>query len=271
MTVALTVFLFLLTIIQYAPPRDVHAMRIPDFYNFFTVNLAVLGAYVGSLWTVFLPVIAALPAGDSVAADRRRGVDAVMITRIGWSHYLYGRLLGTGALAGTAVLIPMGIIAVVAAIAYPITLPKFLGWNFQGSLPYKVKISGVFGHIYWPTFAPHFFWSAPGLYIVVAFLLALWATITISTWSIASSPWVRRPILTLALPVVLFWAASFVATGSDPHLAPTTMAGGYLSMSDSSSWLGLVIYWGVPAAAAVVCLVWGVARRKEWPQRSMGQ
>lgn len=268
---ALTVFLFLLTVFQYAPPSYVKAVRIPDFYNFFTINLAILGAYVGSLWTVLLPVIAALPAGDSIAIDRRRGVDAVMITRVGWHKYIGGRLLGTGALAGTAVLIPMGIIAIITAIAYPIGLPKFLGWKVQSSLPYSVKISGVFGRAYWPTFDPHFFWSAPGVYLVFAFLLALWATVTIATWSVASSPWLRRPILTLALPVVLFWTISFVANGSYSGLAPTTMAGGYLSMSASSSWLDLIIYWGVPAAAAVGCLVWGAVRQREWPQRSVGR
>lgn len=246
----------------------------PLLQFFFTVLLVALGAYYLSLWVVFLPVLAALPAGDSVAVDRLRGVDAVMITRVGWRNYLWGRWFGSAGLAATATAIALGLTAVVAAIGYPLALPRLLGWRLtpalDAALPYKVKVSGVFADGYPPAFHPHFFWAAPGLYLVAVGLLALWATVAVAGLAIAGSVWLRRPVLTLAVPAALFWIADFLA--EDGPLAPSQMAGGYLyEVHPPQSWGVLVLYWLVPVGAVALILAWVTLRRKEWPQRSRGQ
>ncbi|MHB1505326.1 MAG: ABC transporter permease subunit [Sulfobacillus sp.] len=274
-TVALTVFIFLFAIAQYATPWvPTTPTEIPREHNFYTVTLAFLGGYLTALWPVFLPVIAALPAGDSLAVDRRRGMDALAITRVGWAHYLWGKLIGNALLAVVAVAVAIGMAAAVAVVMYPVALPKFLGWTFNMALPYKVKISGVFGDAYPPAFLPHFFWAAPGLYLILAVLVALWATTAVSGLSVAASVWVRQPVLTLAAPIVLFLAGDVVAQGALLHsrLIPSVYAGAYLWwVPPLPSWAALGLYWAVPAVAIALVLGWVVVRRREWPQRSMGR
>lgn len=138
---ALTVFVFVLTIQEYAPPANVRAVPIPRFYNFYTVSLALLGAYPDSLWIVVVPILAALPAGDNVSIDRQRGVDATMITRVGWSRYLWGKLLANLTLAGGTTALAMATTLGVVALRYPVGLPRFLGWTVNNSLPFRVEAS----------------------------------------------------------------------------------------------------------------------------------
>lgn len=270
-TVGLTVFLFALTIQQYASAANVRAWSTdPQFYNFYTVTLAALGTYPESLWIVFVPVLATLPAGDILARDRRRGVDATVVTRIGWNKYLWGQLIANATLACGATALAIAVTLTMVAMRYPITLPKFLGWRVDNALPYRIKVSGVFGNTYGPTFHPHFFWAHPGLYVTVVIVVALWATMTLASLATAAGVWLRRPILTLAVPTALFWLGDFVASMVNETWAPSVMAGGYLAAGQTPSWV-LALYWGIPALAVVVVITQVTGCAKEWPSRSMEQ
>jgi hypothetical protein len=274
-TTAATLGLFVLSMIQDQAPWILKVIYIPNADNFFTGALAFLGAYVYAFWPIFIPALAALPAGDTVAVDRRRGADALSITRVGWSRYLWGRLIGNALIALTAVALAIAIAMVLSAVLYPDTLPKFLGWHFEHppQIPRARYISGVFGDAYWPTFQPHFFWALPGPYLVGASLVALWATMALSGLSIAASVWLRPPVLVLAVPVVLYFAASILGSGRT-DLLPWVYAGSYLSAPSVIAphlWEDLAAYWAVPAAVAAGVLGWIAGRRREWPEGSVGQ
>ncbi len=96
-TVALALVLFGITMVLYANPLV--PQLTPRTNNIYTVTLAFLGNFFQALWPVLLPVIAVLPAGDSMAVDRRRGVDAALITRVGWTSYFGGKVVGNGLLS----------------------------------------------------------------------------------------------------------------------------------------------------------------------------
>jgi hypothetical protein len=272
-TMALTLSIFLASVFQYAP-LGVSAPPIPHYINFFSMTLAFLGSYLFALWPVAIPLLAALPAGDSLAVDRRRGADALAITRVGWARYLWGKLVGNALLAVAAVAVPMAVAAAAAVARFPAALPPFLGWVYNASLPYRVKQSGVFGDQYHPAFQAHFFWATPGLYVIVACLMALWATVALASVSIAASVWVRVSLVTLAIPVGLFWVGNFVSQGMASPLIPSVYAGAYLywpTRMDPPSWGALALYWALPALATVGVLAWMGLRRREWPSSSMGQ
>lgn len=268
-TATLALIMFLLTMYQYASPW-VHE-DIPRWNNFFTVTLYFLGGYLDALWPIFIPLLAALPSGDSLAVDRRRGTDALAVTRVGWANYLWGKLLGNALVAVAAVTAAIAVAAAIAAVLYPKSLPLYLGWKYNTSLPLSVRLSGVFGQEYPPAFAPHLFWTAPSLYVVLAVLLALWATAALSSLCVASAVWLRQPLLTLAVPVVLYFGATILAEGLlTSHLVPFVYAGGYLYfIPRPSSWWSLILYWAVPAGVAALVVAWVANRRFEWPARSM--
>lgn len=284
LTVALTVFLFVLAMYQFVVPHvPGSAPTPPNYYNFFTGYMSGLGAYIDSAWVAFLPILAALPSGDSLAFERLRGVDATIITRIGWRRYLLGKVLGNASLAGSATVVAMLITAVTAVMRFPIALPKLLGWTLTSKaiagMSFQEKVSGVFASDYWPDFHAHLFWAHPWIYLVVISTLAIWATVAISGISIATSVWIRRPIVVLVIPTALFWAGEFLAqSGWSQAWGPSEVAGSYLSMGDAFSktytvpttWWDLALYWAVPALAVVAVVSWVAVRRKEWPQRGGG-
>lgn len=271
-TAALALALFCLTMVQYANP--LLPQTTPSMNNLYTVTLAFLGGYFQALWVIFVPVLAVLPAGDGMAVDRRRGVDAVALTRIGWTAYLWGKIVGNALVAAGAVAIAMGVAMGIAATLYPVTLPHFLGWAVNNALPYRVKISGAFGYAYPPAFDPHFFWAAPGLYVLAVVGVALWVIAVLSSLSILAALWIRQPILTMAAPMILYLGAN-VASQSvlpDGHLNPAVYAGAYLYWArPGPSWAALVFYWTVPAVVVLMVLSWVGMRRREWPLRSVEQ
>lgn len=270
--VALALVLFLVTMVQYATPLLVQLT--PRMNNLYTVTLAFLGSSFQAIWPVLLPAIAVLPAGDGMAVDRRRGVDAAVITRVGWPPYLGGKIVGSALVSVAAVAIAIGVAMGITAVLYPLTLPRYLGWTLNTALSYKVKMSGVFGQIYAPPFHPHLFWAAPGLYLALAIAVALWVTAVLSTLSVAAAIWVRQPILTLAVPTVLYLGAN-VASQSllhDGHLNPVVYAGAYLYWNPPlHSWVGLFLYWAALATIILLAMGWVGFRRREWPSRSVGQ
>lgn len=156
---SLAFLLFLLTMYQYANPWVYE--DIPRWNNFYVVILYFLGGYLNSLWVVLIPLLAVLPGGDSLAVDRRRGADALAVTRVGWSRYLWGKLLGNALVSVVAVGVAVAIAAAIAVVVYPKALPLYLGWKFNPSLPLKVRLSGTFGSVYPPSLAPHFFGEPP--------------------------------------------------------------------------------------------------------------
>ncbi|MHB8674685.1 MAG: hypothetical protein ACYDAK_13540, partial [Candidatus Limnocylindrales bacterium] len=79
-----------------------------------------------ALWPVLLPMIAVLPAGDSMAVDRRRGVDATIITRVGWTSYFGGKIVGNALVSVAAVALAMAVAVGAEALVYPLTLPRYL-------------------------------------------------------------------------------------------------------------------------------------------------
>lgn len=270
-TVALALFLFLFAMLQYAHPGH---QQVPRWNNFYTVTLAFLGSYFEALWPVLIPLAAALPAGDSLAIDRRRGADTLAITRVGWAPYLWGKLVGNGLVAVVAIALALALTMGLAALIYPLQLPRFLGWSVNNNLPYHVKISGVFGHAYPPAFHPHLFWAAPGLYVALAVLVALWATAILSGIAVIAAFWVRPPILTLAAPAIVFFLGDVVTQSTllAGHLVPSVYAGAYLWWRPSlASWEILFVYWAIPALIIVAVLGWQGLRRREWPTRSIGQ
>lgn len=273
-TATLGLFIFFLPMIQYADPW-LHN-PIPRDENFFVVTLYFLGAYLFATWPVFVPLLAALPAGDIVAVDRRRGLDALEITRVGWGNYIAGNLLGNALVGLSAVGVAMAVALVTAAVVYPMGLPHLIGWHATLSelekLPYSVKQSGVFADSYPPSFQKHFFWSSPGTYVALAIGVALWAVVVLSSLSVAVSAWIRLPVLTLAAPVVLFLVATVASQGLlMGRLNPWIYAGAYLWWPPLPSWGALFSYWGAPAVAVAVVAVWIGRFRREWPQGSVGQ
>jgi hypothetical protein len=276
MGLALTLFLY--TLFEFANPASVPDV-IPRWLNIFTANINLLSGSAGEWWPLFLPLFAVLPAGDSLAVDRRRGLDVLVISRRGWRSYLWGKLVANALVSVVAVTLPLVLVIALECFVYPLALPKFLGWAAPSAaalraLPYADRISGVWGHAYPPAFLPHFFWAAPVLYIALAMLVALWATVAISGMALGVSVWVRSPLLALATPIGVWWLAIWVANAVHLSLAPVLYAGQYLLMPDSHaphSWLALALYWAVPAAAVAVVFGWLTWRRQEWPEGSMGQ
>lgn len=271
-TVVLALVLFGITMVQYANPLVTQIT--PRTNNIYTVTLAVLGNFFLALWPILLPMIAVLPAGDSMAVDRRRGVDATMITRVGWAFYVGGKIVGNALVSVVAVSLAFAVAAAVEAMVYPLSLPRYLGWTLNNALPYKVKMSGVFGQVYGPTFHPHFFWAAPDLYLIMAIGVALWVTAILSTLSMVAAIWIRPPILTMAAPTLLYLAANVAAQSFlyNGHLNPVVYAGAYLYWHPPlHSWIAVFLYWAVPGAIVVAIMGWVGLRRREWPARSVGQ
>jgi hypothetical protein len=243
----------------------------PNVGNFYRAVLMFLGDDLTALWIVLLPVAAVLPAGDSVAVDRRRGMDALLISRVGWGRYLCGKLIGTISLAVAAVAAAMVIAGGLAAAVYPIALPKFLGWTVNLSLPYRVKISGVFGN-YFTTFQPHLFWAAPGLYILLVGVVALWAVASLAALTTAAAAWLRPPVFTLLAPVVLYFGVTILGESVGIAQLPWVYGGAYLWVAPPvSSWIALGAYWAVPALGAVLVVGWMAWVSKQWPAGSVGR
>lgn len=271
-TVALALFLFLFAMFQYANPA-VH-QQIPRMNNFYTATLAMLGSYFEALWPVLIPLAAALPTGDSLAVDRRRGADTLAITRVGWASYLWGKLVGNALVSMVAIATAMVLAMGLAALMYPLRLPRFLGWTVNNALPYHVKISGVFGHAYPPAFHPHLFWAAPGLYLGLTILVALWATAILSGLAVLAAIWIRPPILTLAAPAVVFFLGDVVGQSTifAGHLVPSVYAGAYLWWRPPlASWETIFFYWAIAGLVIAAVVGWQGMRRREWPTRSVGQ
>lgn len=271
-TMALAIALFGLTMVQYANPWL--PARILQENNLYTVTLACLGGYFEGFWVILVPIVAVLPAGDGMAVDRRRGADAVIITRVGWTTYLVGKMVGNALVAVSAVAVAIAVAMGTAALLYPVTLPPFLGWAVNNALPYHLKLVGAFGDAYPPAFDPHFFWAAPGLYILVVVGLALWVTAVLSSLSILAALWIRQPILTMAGPMVLYLGVNVLTQSflRDGHLNPAVYAGAYLYWAQPGpSWAALVFYWTIPALIVLLMLSWVGHYRREWPVRSVEQ
>lgn len=264
--VGATVVLLLFTALQYARPWY-HPVT-PYLVNWFTTSEMALGGWPTALWPVLIPVVAALPAGDSLAIDRRRGLDAVAITRVGWTRYLWGKLLGNALMTVTAMGIAIGIVEILFAATLPRVLPRLLGWTYNPALPYRVKISGVYGFSYATQFHPHFFWAAPALYVALVIGVALWAAVSLASLSTAAAVWVRQPLLTLAVPMVVLILGDVVSQALwRSYWVPSVYAGQYLTWVPSvGSWATLALYWVVPLAASGLVLAWMITRRKEWPR-----
>jgi len=68
LTMGLAVLLLLFTVVSFggAPGRP-PANEAPFTVNFYVVILAALGGFFVSYWPVFMPLLAVLPMGDSLA------------------------------------------------------------------------------------------------------------------------------------------------------------------------------------------------------------
>jgi len=211
LTMGLAVLLLLFTVVSFggAPGRP-PANEAPFTVNFYVVILAALGGFFVSYWPVFMPLLAVLPMGDSLAVERRRGVDMLMITRIGWPGYLAGKVAGSAVISLAAIAGAL-VIVVGFSLLYPMKLPHMLAWDITSyhklaSIPYRVRLDSVMG-ISYPgdvTFMHHFFWRAPGEYVALASAVALWSTTVVATVSVISASWIRPP-LALSLTQIVAW------------------------------------------------------------------
>lgn len=274
---ALLVAVFVYTLLEYANPWTgpggvPQNHLIPNYWNIFTAVIMMFFGGVEAFWPLFLPLFAVLPAGDSLAVDRRRGVDAVIITRVGWANYLWGKWVGNALVSVTAVVVAVAATIVGVVAVYPTTLPRLLGWQAPTAFGVK-EPPGVFAEQYMP-FSLHFFWAHPALYVGGIILVALWATAALSGLSIAASIWIRVPLLTLAVPLVICWAINFLFRSS--YLIPFMYGGQYLIVVTQPrpspfSWGGVSLYWAVPAALVGAALAVLALRGREWPVWTVGQ
>lgn len=270
---AITLGLLLFTAIQYAQPW-IPRTAIPRFINFYGVSLMALGAYITAVWPVLMPVVAVLPAGDSLAIDRRRGLDALLIARVGWTRYLWGKLVGNALLVVAEV--GVAILAAEALLAgiLPIGLPPMAAWTFNPTrkLPHDGR-GGVIGSTYVTTFHSHFLWAAPSLYLLAVCLVALWAAVALAGLSTAAGVWIRQPLLALAVPMVVAVGGDVVSQAMwHGTLVPSVYAGAYMwyyQPAGPGSFAGLGLYWAAVAAVPVLVIAWLLWRRREWP-RSVG-
>lgn len=265
LAVILAIAILLFSGFQFAyPPIPNH---VPRFINFFTVSVEAMGGYLTALWPVLVPVVAALPAGDSMAIDRRRGLDALMITRVGWTNYLWGKLVGAALLVVAEVTIGIGIVELYFLAAFPNALPHLLSWNVDLHIPYHERIRGVFGSLYLVKFQPHYFWSNTPLYVVIVIIMAIWSASALATLSVAAAVWVRQPLVTMATPVIIFFLGDVLAESLwAGRLAPSVFAGAYIwSIPSAGSWFALIIYWATIAACPALVIVW-MLTRNEWPR-----
>lgn len=267
--VAVTIAILLFSAFQFAyPPVPNH---VPRFINFFSVSIEAMGGYLTALWPVLIPVVVTLPAGDTLAIDRRRGVDATMITRVGWARYLWGKVVGTVLLTALAVGIAIILVEAYFWATFPAALPPLLRWNVDVNIPYQQRIHGVFGVLYLIKFDPHYFWSHAVVYVMLVVLMALWASVALASLSVAAAVWIRQPLLTMAVPVMVFFLGDIVAESMwAGHLVPSVFAGAYLwSIPSAGSWGAIALYWAVLALVPTVVVTWLLLVRKEWP-RSVG-
>ncbi len=266
LAVATALLLLLFTAVQYAQPW--YHDPTPRAVNFFSVTVEAFGAWLTALWPVLVPVVAALPAGDSLAVDRQRGLDALLITRVGWGRYLWGKLVGAVLMGGLAIAVAVGVAEGLFLLLFPRALPKFLGWVVNPALPYREKISGFFADIYATQFHVHLFWGAPGVYVVLVVAGALASALALAALATTSAVWVRRPLLTLAVPVILFLVGDVVTLAlGNRYLVPSVYAGAYLSWHPFiGPWTVLGLYWAVPLAASAAIMGWIMRWHREWPR-----
>jgi len=267
----LTLVVYALTMYVWQPPGTPTA--IAHYFNAITAVLAFFGAYAQALWPVVLPLLAVLPIGDTLAVDRRHGRDAIIITRVGWRRYVWGKAWASALVSSAAVLTAAVVATALAWWWYPHHLPRLLGWTFPAEVSHRVLISGVFGNAYWPTFLPHAFWSSPGVYLGLVALVALWAVAALASLAVTAAIWLRPPVLVLAAPVAVFWLGDLVANVIPGGLggSPSVFAGAYIAWPlPPAAWGVLLAYWAVPAAATAAIL-WAVQARRQWPQGSVGR
>ena len=276
-TAALVAGVFAYTILAYAnpwvgpgagPPQNA---SIPNYWNIFSVLILMFQGLAGGYWCLFLPLFAALPAGDSLAVDRRRGVDAAIITRLGWARYLWGKWVGAALVSVGAIALAVAVTAGLALLVYPTRLPKFLAWKMPPFSQFVKMGPGVIGNQY-VAMSAHFFWAHPGLYVAVVIGVALWATATLSGLAVAAGVWVRLPLVTLAVPLAICWAINEFP-GVSQTWTPFYYAGQFLYGATTSirlSWAGIVGYWAIPAALVAVVLAVVAHRGREWPVWTLG-
>jgi hypothetical protein len=274
-TVALLVAVFVYTLLEYANPwvgPSAENRFIPSYWNIYSAAVMMLFGGIEGWWPLFLPLFAVLPAGDSLAVDRRRGVDAVVIARVGWARYLGGKWVGTTLASVAAATMALVITGVGVVSVYPTTLPRLLGWQAPTAVGVKLP-PGVFGEQYLP-FGLHFFWAHPALYVGGVVLLALWATAALSGMAVAASVWIRNPLLTLAVPLVICWALNFLFYTS--NWTPYVYGGQYLIVITQPrpspfAWSGVALYWAVPVALVAGILGLLAVRGREWPAWTVGR
>jgi hypothetical protein len=258
-TIALTAAVLWLTMMNYGPLRG--AAPVPaGYYNVFSAMLNAMGLGYGSLYVLFLPALAAWPRGDSVAADRARGLDSSIISRSGWRGYLWGKLAGNLLLSGTAASLGLAVAFMGALMRYPAMLPHYLGYAIPRNPP--PITAGVFGEDYGPRFMSAVFWHHPWIYMAIVAFFAVWATMSLASVATVSAVWIRHRFLVTVMPVLIFWGGNVVAglLGIDPWM-PSTIAGTYLAAQQS--WISLLVYWAVPLVGAAF-LIYRVVHREEW-------
>ncbi len=158
---AALIAIFAFSIVDYEHTRSYFAaVRVTSgFFNGFDAYLQALGRNGQSLFILFLPVFAALPRGDVVPTERQWGGDAVQLTRVGWTSYVWGKWLGN--VATVACLMVLGLICAFAlsAILYPLSLPHVIGVAVPAHpLPLK---DGVYENGYAPVFERSLYFANP--------------------------------------------------------------------------------------------------------------
>ncbi len=102
-------------------------------------------------------------------------------------------------------------------------------------------------------------------------MVALWAVAALSGLSLVAAVWIRVPLLTLTIPLILCWGVNWLASSSS--LIPMMYGGGYLltpSPHGPPSWAALGLYWAIPVVA-VGGLCIAVSRAREWPVWTVGR
>lgn len=232
--------------------------EVKYFLNSFQAFQYALGINGLSIYLVVIPILACITNSDSITRDRSYGADALHVSRVGWTRYLWRKWLASILTAGSAAFIGLLFAFIFAFILYPTGLPHLLGWT----APKHPLSTGVYANAYGPSFWSHLFWSHPWLYNLVLMIVPLWATVTLAAMGTALGTLVRRPYLALALPTIIFWVGNIVPQffNSYEWLPSGTL---YLYLISGNTWIDTMVYWSIPIIISSVILVW-TKIREEW-------
>ncbi|KLU62844.1 ABC-2 family transporter protein [Peptococcaceae bacterium CEB3] len=230
-------------------------------YNAWYVFLQVFGMNFNSIWGLTVPLLAALPFGDTLIYDMNHGFEVPLLMRIGKRRYFLTKWLANiiviacvfGAVLSCSLLLAL---LWRRDTVLPVVLPPLIGDHIPSGLKPGI---GVFASSYQPHVLSGLFWAHPGLYSLLALLIGILVTISIGSLTIGASFWFKNRYLILSTPFIFYMVLNVVLQFLGLYLwVPFLMAAGYLNAHNSIG--STVAYWSVILLFSLILVPLGATR-----------